>query len=111
MSDGVCRAIKGQVPTLALCLDRITELEAQLAEADRRLQLEQNRSTRIGTHGPGCHAWGPSHYECLLRDHASIEVLLGQVLKAMIYHRDQTRRIDRTDAAIAVIQARGEVQA
>ena len=40
---------------------RITELESQL-------QYEQHRRERIGTHGPGCEAWGPQHYECALRE-------------------------------------------
>lgn len=49
-------------------------LRTQHAEIERLntcIKWEQNRAERIGTHGPGCHLWGPSHHECLLREYAN----------------------------------------
>jgi hypothetical protein len=57
-----------------LCQDAATEID----RLNKALTWEQNRSERIGTHGPGCHTWGPAHYECLLRVNA--ELLTALVL-------------------------------
>ena len=53
---------KGHLNTIEW--EAATEIE-RLREA---LRYEENRSNRIGTHGDGCYSWGPSHYECAMRE-------------------------------------------
>ena len=49
------------------------QLMDEVARLNKALTWEQNRAERIGTHGPGCHTWGPSHFECLLRKYKELE--------------------------------------
>lgn len=38
-------------------------------EEKERLAFKQYQwQNRIGTHGPGCWKWGPSHYHCVCRE-------------------------------------------
>jgi hypothetical protein len=83
-----------------LCQDAATEIE----RLNKALTWEQNRAGRIGTHGPGCHAWGASHYECLLR----VNTELVEALKELVYEAETVSIGDYSEEAhdIAVSKAR-----
>ena len=46
--------------------DELIKAEREIERLNAVIKLEQHRAGRIGTHGPGCHLWGPAHYECLV---------------------------------------------
>ena len=57
------------------------ELDRQAAEIERLngvVMYEQHRAGRQGTHGPGCHLWGPAHYECLAAELAAIQGIVDK---------------------------------
>lgn len=59
----------------ALCEQAADEIE----RLNAALQYEQHRSGRIGTHGVGCWAWGPQHYECALSELQSRDATISRL--------------------------------
>jgi len=60
------------------------ELLETAAEEIQRLETcmeyEQHIAGRIGTHGPGCYAWGPAHYRCALVQIETLKTAIQQTL-------------------------------
>ena len=83
---------------------RADEAQAEIERLNKALTWEQNRAERIGTHAPGCHTWGASHYECLLRVNAE----LVEALKELVYETETVSIGDYSEEAheIAVSKAR-----
>ena len=79
----------------------LRRLQEENARLNKALEWEQDRSERVGTHGPGCHLWGHRHYECLLRVHQELLEALQELRYATTDKAEQM-----ADAAIA--KATGE---
>jgi hypothetical protein len=80
---------------IAMGAEREDALRVEVERLNKALTWEQNRAERIGTHGPGCHTWGPAHYECLLRVNAK----LVEACKAAL--SDDQPYIEKCRAALA----------
>jgi hypothetical protein len=89
---------------LELGMHRADVLKQRIDNLNKALTWEQNRAERIGTHGPGCHTWGPAHYECLLRVNAE----LVDALKELVYETETVSIGDYSEEAhdMAVSKAR-----
>jgi hypothetical protein len=97
-----------------LCQDAANEIE----RLNKALTWEQNRAERIGTHGPGCHTWGPAHYECLLRVNAELVDALEKLFESVdgfnvsgVYFSETTENNEALIlAAKALAKATGETK-
>jgi hypothetical protein len=83
--------MSGYKPSMAdeaVIVDLTVKLAASQAEIERlrkALVYEENRFNRVGTHGPDCYQWGPSHYECAMRE---ITLLTEQLQTVFVRWQD-----------------------
>jgi hypothetical protein len=107
-----CNRLDLTIPEAAAELRRLVsfnkDLMDEMARLNKALTWEQNRAGRIGTHGPGCHTWGPAHYECLLRVNAELVASLEEVLHYCAEHEHDWLCMAEARAALA--KATGETK-
>ena len=68
MTDIVEGLKKKDCKSLLDAYDAMEEAADEIERLRAALVYEENRFGRVGTHDPNCYKWGPSHYECAMRE-------------------------------------------
>ena len=87
---------------------RADALVIEIERLNAALKWEQDRSEHIGTHGQGCHTWGPRHYECLLREYKVLLDALETLAEHFAYYMGDNECRPLENARAAIAKATGE---
>lgn len=86
---------------------QIAEKDAEIARLKSALKRQEDREGRIGTHSPDCHTWGPSHYDCALRQVDALRADAERLTTALnkIAERQNSDWPDRCQALVNIARA------
>ena len=74
-----------------------TKAAVEIKRLRAALTYEEARFGRIGTHAPDCYTWGPSHYDCAMREIESLQDKLAGTIGIL---EARNREIERVGEAI-----------
>ena len=95
-------------PVTSSTAAKLLRQQHEIERLNAALKWEQDRSEHIGTHGQGCHTWGPRHYECLLREYKGLLDALKPLAKHFAYYmgNNECRPLENARPAIAKHRSR-----
>ena len=101
-------ALKLGEPVTSSTAAKLRSQQHEIERLNAALKWEQDRSERLGTHGQGCHTWGPRHYDCLLREYKVLLDALETLAEYFAYCMGNNECRPLENAREAIAKATGE---
>jgi hypothetical protein len=79
-----------------------TKAAAEIERLRAALTYEENRFNRVGTHGPDCYKWGPSHYDCAMREIESLQDKLAGTIGVLEARNREIERLGQRFHEVSV---------
>lgn len=73
--------------------EQVKRLCAEIERLRQQLRYQEHRDGRIGTHDTVCYAYGPSHYECALREIERLREALRLMPETIVDAADEIERL------------------